>query len=71
LQGKKHAELHAAAFGIKITPDNPNRMRLEKAFDDFIEDQELLRRAEKTVDAYCERVIERILRMEIVEESAL
>ena len=42
LQGKKHAELHATAFGIKITPDNPNRMRLEKAFDDFIEDQELL-----------------------------
>jgi hypothetical protein len=52
LQGKKHAELHASAFGIKITPDNPNRMRLEKAFDDFIEDQELLRRADKTVDAY-------------------
>jgi integrase len=52
LQSKKHAELHAAAFGIKITPDNPNRMRMEKAFDDFIEDQELLRRADKTVDAY-------------------
>jgi len=49
---KKHAELHATAFGIKITPDNPNRMRLEKAFDDFIEDQELLNRADKTVDAY-------------------
>ena len=27
-------------------------MRLEKAFDDFIKDQELLRRADKTVDAY-------------------
>ena len=52
LQSKKQAELHAAAFGIKITPDNPNRMRLEKAFDEFIEDQELLRRADKTVDAY-------------------
>jgi hypothetical protein len=49
---KKHAELHATASGIKITPDNPNRMRLEKAFDEFIEDQELLRRADKTVDAY-------------------
>jgi integrase/recombinase XerD len=49
---KKHAELHATAFGIKITPDNPNRMRLEKAFDDFIEDQQLLGRADKTVDAY-------------------
>ncbi|MGC1228498.1 MAG: hypothetical protein WA859_18655 [Candidatus Sulfotelmatobacter sp.] len=23
LQSKKHAELHSAAFGIKITPDNP------------------------------------------------
>jgi integrase len=49
---KKHAELHATAFGIKITPDNPNRMRLEKAFDEFIEDQKLLDRAHKTVDAY-------------------
>jgi integrase/recombinase XerD len=52
LQSKKHAELHATAFGIKITPDNPNRMRLDRAFDEFIEDQELLRRADKTVDAY-------------------
>jgi integrase/recombinase XerD len=52
LQSKKHAELHATAFGIKITPDTPNRMRLEKAFDEFIEDQKLLDRADKTVDAY-------------------
>jgi integrase/recombinase XerD len=52
LQGKKHAELHATAFGIKITPDNPNRLRLEKAFDDFIEDQKQRDWADKTVDAY-------------------
>lgn len=48
----KEAELHAAAFGVKIIPDDPNRLRLEKAFDDFIEDQQLLGRADKTVDAY-------------------
>lgn len=48
----KEAELHAAAFGIKIISDDPKRLRLEKAFDDFIEDQQLLGRADKTVDAY-------------------
>ncbi|HZQ25288.1 MAG TPA: site-specific integrase [Terriglobales bacterium] len=52
LQIKKQAELHAIAAGIEIKVDDPSRLRLEVAFDDFIEDQELLRRADKTVDAY-------------------
>ena len=51
-QLKKNAELHAAAFGVQIVPDTPDRMRVEKAFDEFIKDQELLNRAVKTVDAY-------------------
>lgn len=48
----KRAELRAIAAGIKIVPNDPARMRLETAFDEFIRDQELLRRAKKTVDAY-------------------
>lgn len=52
LKLQKEGELHAAAVGIQITPVKPNRMRLEAAFDDFIEDQRLLDRAGKTVDAY-------------------
>lgn len=52
LKLQKEGELHAAAVGIQITPVKPNRMRLDAAFDDFIEDQRLLDRAGKTVDAY-------------------
>lgn len=52
LRIKKEAELHALASGIEIKPDDPSRLRLEKAFEDFIEEQELLRRADKTVDGY-------------------
>ncbi len=80
MQGKKHAELHATAFGIKITPDNPARLRVEKAFDDFIRDQELLQRAKKTVDAYravkrtflksCSRqFLDEITRLDLLEYS--
>jgi integrase/recombinase XerD len=48
----KRAELAATAAGVRIVPNDPTRMRVEKAFDDFIRDQELLQRAKKTVDAY-------------------
>jgi hypothetical protein len=51
-QLKKNAELHATAFGVHVKPETTDRMRVEKAFDEFIKDQELLERAVKTVDAY-------------------
>ncbi len=51
LQGKKDLNPTPLLTAIKITPGNPNRLRLERAFDDFDPAQELLRRAGETVAA--------------------
>jgi integrase len=52
LRVRKRMELQAVAAGVEVKPDNPSRLRLSDALQQFIADLELQNRQKKTVGAY-------------------
>jgi integrase/recombinase XerD len=51
-QVRKQIELHAVSAGIEVKPDDPSRLRLEDALQQYIDDQKLLKRSKKTLAAH-------------------
>jgi integrase/recombinase XerD len=51
-QVRKQIELQAVSAGIEVKPDDPSRLRLLEALQQYIDDQKLLKRSKKTLAAH-------------------
>ena len=52
LRVRKQIELQAVSAGIEVKPDDPSRLRLADALQEYIDDQKLLKRSKKTLAAH-------------------
>ena len=51
-QARKQIELHAISAGIEVKADDPSRLRLAYALQQYADDQKLLKRSKKTLAAH-------------------